>query len=143
MGVRDLNDRVVITERVYWSDVDKLDVMYFGNYIRFMERAEAEFFRARGISYDAILERYGIWLPRVHVSFDFRRPARLDDELTAWAELVKVGGSTLHFHFPIERSGERLADGKLILAAIDRSFKSVRLPAELVEIIQGRSAAGG
>ena len=119
----------VITERVYWSDVDKMDVVYYGKYVRFVEIAEAAFFRARGFSYDAIGENFGVWLVRVHFALDFRKPARLDDTLTAWAELTKMGGSSLHFAFPIERDGERLVDATLILAAVDRTtFKAVPLP---------------
>lgn len=125
--------RAVVGDRVYWSDVDKMDVMFFAKYLRFMERAEAAFFRSRGFTYDDIGRDFGIWLARVHVSIDFRRPARLDDELSAWAELTKIGGSSLHFAFPIERDAMRLADGKLVLAALDRdSFKAVRLPKNLV-----------
>ena len=131
--------RAVVTDRVYWSDVDKMDVMFYAKYLRFMERAESAFFRAHGWTYDDIGRDFGIWLARVHVSVDFRRPARLDDELTAWAELTKIGGSSLHFAFPIERDATRMADGKLVLAALDRdSLKAVRLPAALVRQLGGR-----
>jgi YbgC/YbaW family acyl-CoA thioester hydrolase len=109
-----------------------MDVMFYGKYLRFMEIAETAYFRALGYTYDSITERFGIWLPRVHLSLDFRASARVDDTLTTWAEVTKIGGSSVHFAFPIERDGERLADGKLILAALDRTtMRAIRLPDEL------------
>jgi acyl-CoA thioester hydrolase len=121
------------TERVYWSDVDKMDVVYYGTYLRFIERTETGFFHELGYGMDLIGERYGVWLARVHVELDFRRPARLDDELTTWIELHKIGGSSLHFRFGIERAGERIVDAKLVLVALDRAtLTSKRLPAAFV-----------
>jgi acyl-CoA thioester hydrolase len=125
--------RITHAERVYWSDVDKMDVVYYGTYLRFIERTETAFFRALGYGMDLIGERYGVWLARVHAELDFRRPARLDDELTTWIELRKIGGSSLHFTFGIDRAGERMVDAKLVLAALDRAtLKSKRLPDALV-----------
>ena len=127
-------ERAVVRDRVWWRDVDKMNVMHFGQYLRLMEMAETEFFRAHGFTYDAISEECGIWLARVHVEVDYRAPARLDDELECWAELTKTGGSTLHFAFPIERNGERLADGVFVLSCLDRTtMRSTRVPALLRE----------
>ena len=114
-----------------------MDVMYVGRYLRFIEMAESAFFRTRGFTYDELTARFGIWLARVHVAIDFRRPARLDDELCAWAELRKLGGSSLRLAFPVERAGVRLADGTLVLAALDReTLKPVRLPGDLVAALE-------
>jgi YbgC/YbaW family acyl-CoA thioester hydrolase len=129
--------RIIVRDRVRWSDVDRAQIVYFGKYLRWIEAAEAEFFRARGFTYDAIADRLGIFMARVHLSVDYRKMARLDDELACWAELHKVGGSSLHFTFPIERSGERVVDVKLVLACLDRAtMKPHRVPADL------RSALG-
>lgn len=129
-----------IRERVRWSDVDKMGVMYFGAYIRFMEIAETEFFRDLGFTYDGITDAFGVWMARIHLEVDYRFPARLDDEIVSWAEVTKIGGSSIHFRFPIERSdGRRLADTTLVLACLHReSLKSTRVPAELAAAIRGR-----
>jgi tol-pal system-associated acyl-CoA thioesterase len=125
--------RISHAERVYWSDVDKMDVVYYGTYLRFIERTEAAFFRELGYGMERIGELYGVWLARVHAEMDFRKPARLDDELLTWIELRKIGGSSLHFTFGIERAGERIVDAKLVLAALDReTLRAKRLPAAFV-----------
>jgi len=122
-----------VRERIRWRDVDVMGVVYYGNYLRFMEAAETEFFRAADFSYDRLAEEFGVWIARIRLECDYRVPARLDDEIACRAELRKVGGSSLTFTFPIERAdGTRLVDGRLVLAALDRaSLRPVPLPTPL------------
>ena len=72
-----------------------MGVVYFGRYLRFMEAAEAEFFRALGFTYDALANEHGVWFARAHLACDYRAPARLDDEIVCRAELTKLGGASL------------------------------------------------
>ncbi len=123
-----------VRERVRWSDVDMMGIVYYGRYLRFMEAAETEFFRAIGFPYDVLSEQHGVWIARVHLACDYRAPARLDEEVVCRAELQKIGGSSMTFAFPIARAadGTRLVDGTLILAALDRTtLRATRIPAPL------------
>jgi acyl-CoA thioester hydrolase len=128
-----------VYERVRWSDVDKMGIVYYGRYLRFMEAAEAELFRALGFPYDALSEHLGVWIARVRVEIDFLAPARLDDEIACRAVVRKVGGSSLTLDFPIDRAdGTRLADGVLVLAALGRdTLRPARLPAPLAKALRG------
>lgn len=128
-----------IHDRVRWSDVDKMGIVYYGRYLRFMEAAEAELFRILGFPYDTLSEELGVWIARVRVEIDFLAPARLDDEIACRAVVRKVGGSSLTILFPIEHGdGERLAEGTLVLAALAReTLRPVRLPAQLATALRG------
>ncbi len=129
---------VSVRDRVWWSDVDKMGVMYFGRYVRFAEMAETEFFRSVGFSYDEIHARFAIWLARVHLEIDYRTPAKLDDEIVCRAELLKIGASSLQFRFPVERApdGRRLADISLTVACLDAlTLKTTRTPPPLRELL--------
>jgi acyl-CoA thioester hydrolase len=119
-----------VRERVQWSDDDRMNVVYYGRYLRFMETAEAAFFRELGFSYDRIADELGVWIARVKLELSFRSPARLDDEVVCRAELLELGGSSMTFAFPIARvDGTQLADGRLILAALDRTtLRATRIP---------------
>jgi len=137
VGVRDLSGDAAplhvgpaVRERVRWSDVDVMGIVYYGRYLRFMEAAEAEFFRAIGFPYDVLADRYGVWVARVRLECDYRVPAKLDDEVVVRAELRTLGGSSMTFAFPIDRAdGTRLVDGRLALAAVDRTtLRAARLP---------------
>lgn len=130
-----------VRDRVWWSDVDKMGIMYFGRYVRFAEMAETEFFRSLGYAYDDIHAQFAIWLARIHLDIDFRRPARLDDELVCRAELVRIGGSSMHFRFPVERvaDGQRLADIGLVIACLDAAtLKTTRIPTPLRDVLQAQ-----
>lgn len=119
-----------VRERVRWRDVDMMSVVYYGAYLRFMEAAEDEFFRALGYPYARIADEFGLWIARVRVEVDYRAPARLGDDIACRADLLALGGSSLRFAFPIDRAdGTRLADGALTLAALDRAtLRPARLP---------------
>ena len=125
----------VVRDRVRWSDVDKMDVVYFGRYLRFMEIAEDEFFRAIGFPHNVVSETLGVWIARVRLEIDFRAPAHLDDEIVCRAELRKVGGSSLRLTFPIDRIDG--AEGVLVLAALDqKTLKATRIPRALRTALQ-------
>jgi len=128
-----------VVQRVRWSDVDKMNVMYYGAYLRHTDAAEAEFFRAFGFTYDSLHEQHGIWLARVHLDVRYVAPARLDDDLATHARLVKIGGSSIHLVLPVERQadGKRLADVRLVLAALDAAtLKATRVPEALRSALQ-------
>ena len=126
-----------IRDRVRWSDVDVMGIVYYGRYLRFMEAAETELFRAVGFPYDVLADEHGVWIARIRLECDYRAPAKLDDEIVCRAELRKIGGSSMTFTFPIERAdGTRLVDGTLVLAALDRTtLKAARVPAVLREAL--------
>ena len=127
-----------VTERVRWSDLDVMGIVYFGRYLRFMEAAEAEFFRALGFSYAHLSDELGVWLARVRLEVDYRAPARLDDEVRCRAELRQTGASSVTFAFPMESvdGQRRFADGMLVLACLDReTLRPVRVPDNLRDAI--------
>jgi YbgC/YbaW family acyl-CoA thioester hydrolase len=130
-----------VRDRVRWSDVDKMDVVYYARYLRFMEIAEDEFFRDLGYPHNLVSDTLGVWIARVRLEIDFRAPARLDDEIVCRAELRKVGGSSLRLAFPIDRAdGVRLAEGVLVLAALDqRTMRATRIPDPLARALRGEA----
>jgi acyl-CoA thioester hydrolase len=132
---------VYVRDRVWWSDVDQMGVMYFARYVRFAEMAETEFFRAVGYSFDDIRALFGLWLGRVRLAIDFLSPAKLDDELICRVELVKLGAASLHFRFPVERAsdGRRVAEIRLVVACLDAAtLKTTRIPLELRTKLRAR-----
>ncbi len=116
-------------ERVRWSDVDAAGIIYFGAYTRFTDIAESEFYRQLGFTY-ANFRDMGIALPRVHVAFDFFKPAFLDDELTMGVRVGGVGVHSVRLHVDAFRETDRalLAEATLVASCIDRTRKSVPLP---------------
>lgn len=126
--------RFSVREFVRWGDIDQAGIICYGAYVRFFEIAETEFFRAIGLPYSVLFDRFDFWLPRVQLHFEFHRPALLDDLLEVETWVGQVGRSSLRFEFSVRKvGGEITAQGHEIVVAINRkSFQPIPVPAELL-----------
>src|SRR5438874_12994115 len=99
--------------RVEFHDTDTANIVHFSNFFRFMEEAEVEFLRSRGlhVSWKDGDLRYGF--PRVSASCDFLKPARFEDLLEVAVTLEKIGEKSVTYSHEIRREGEVLARGKI------------------------------
>ncbi|MBV8222755.1 MAG: acyl-CoA thioesterase [Candidatus Eremiobacteraeota bacterium] len=114
--------RFHIDEPVRWSDVDAAGVVYFGAFVRFFEVAEEELFRAAGVPYGILFDRFDCWLPRVKYSCEFRAPARLGEMMHVIARVRKIGEKSITLEFTIDRpDGVRVADCEIVLVCVDRT----------------------
>jgi acyl-CoA thioester hydrolase len=122
-----------VREYVRWSDVDAAGVVCYGAYVRFVEVAETELFRAAGMPYSSVFERFDCWLPRVHFSADFFAPARLDERLTVAARVTRLGTTSVTLGFTIDSdAGARIAAFSVVLVCVERAtFAKRALPDEL------------
>jgi acyl-CoA thioester hydrolase len=83
--------------RVYWEDTDGGGIVYYANYLRFLERARTEWLRSLGYSQQVLAREPGVLFAVVSLTVDYRRPARLDDELTITCEPRVEGAASLRF----------------------------------------------
>jgi len=131
--------RFIIEEHVRWSDTDRAGIIYYGQFLRFFEIAETELFRSVGLPYSEVFDRFDIWLPRVQIHFDFRKPLVLDDLIEVSAYVGRFGNKSLTLRFEVTKKGETdpVAEGHVVLACVSRStFRSVFVPDEIVEALR-------
>jgi acyl-CoA thioester hydrolase len=83
--------------RVYWEDTDAGGVVYYANYLRFMERARTEWLRTLGYCQRDLANNHGVLFAVTRVRIDYRRPARLDDELSVTCDPRTVGAASVSF----------------------------------------------
>jgi acyl-CoA thioester hydrolase len=115
--------------RVYWEDTDGGGVVYYANYLKFMERARTEWLRAMGHSQAEIAKELGFVFAVVEVKVNYRRPARLDDELTVTCLPVPEGRASIRFKQSIRKGDDTLADGEVRVACVDaKTFRPRPLP---------------
>ncbi len=127
-----------IEEYVRWSDVDFAGIIFYGAYVRFFEIAETELFRACGLAYAQLFDRYDMFLPRKAVHSEFYSPARLDDRLRVATYVGRIGTTSLTLNFDVFRgTGPALtAAGWMVLVCVDRKQLQPRpLPAGVVEAL--------
>ena len=111
--------------RVYWEDTDAGGVVYYANYLKFMERARTEWLRALGVSQSSLERERGVLFMVLHVQVDYRAPARLDDELIVSCRATPEGRASAIFEQTIHRAdGELLIEGRVRVVCVDA--KSLR-----------------
>jgi acyl-CoA thioester hydrolase len=125
--------------RVYWEDTDGGAIVYYANYLRYLERARTEWLRARGYSQQALARDPGILFTVVSLTVDYRAPARLDDMLEVSCEPRVDGVASARFIQRIHRAAaggpaQLLVEANVRIACIDaRTLRPKRLPDFLVE----------
>jgi acyl-CoA thioester hydrolase len=81
--------------RVYWEDTDAGGIVFYANYLKFMERARTEWLRSMGIGQQRLREETGGFFVVSETQIKYHRPARLDDELLVTARLRQIGSVSL------------------------------------------------
>jgi YbgC/YbaW family acyl-CoA thioester hydrolase len=110
--------RVTIRRRIQWFDTDASTKYHNTAPLRLMEEAEAALLDDLGI----VREVYG-WLPRAHVTVDYRRPLRFWDEVEVDAEVAELGRTSITYRFRIRIDQDLYADGTVVAVLIDEEGK--------------------
>ncbi|MBI3545310.1 MAG: tol-pal system-associated acyl-CoA thioesterase [Gammaproteobacteria bacterium] len=125
--------------RVYYEDTDAGKVVYYANYIKFMERARTEWLRALGFEQDELLRRDGILFAVRSAKLDFLKPARFNDLLQATVQIHQCGNASITFNQQIRRDDLSLCEGEVKVACIDAASFS---PRPIPEYIKTRLVKG-
>jgi acyl-CoA thioester hydrolase len=121
--------------RVYFEDTDLAGIVYYANYLKFIERARSEWVRALGVDQVALRRDEGIVFVVRRVEIDYLRPAVFDDLLTVETEVTGVGGASLTLEQVVLRGDERLVAAKVRLVAVGTDGRASRLPQVLREAL--------
>ena len=124
--------RYEIRSRVYWEDTDAGGVVYYANYLKFMERCRSDWLRALGIDQLRLRADRQLQFAVVSVTVDFLRPAVLNDEILVTAELERLTGATIVFKQTILRGAVQLIDASARVACLDSgTLKPRPIPKDL------------
>jgi acyl-CoA thioester hydrolase len=126
--------------RVYWEDTDAGGIVYYANYLKFMERARTELLRSFGVHQSRLAAEQGLIFAIVSVQLDYRLPARLDDLLMVTVQVATEGRASFTFQQSIWRErigGDLLTTGSTRVACLDAaSLRPRRLPEVLLQGIE-------
>jgi 4-hydroxybenzoyl-CoA thioesterase len=127
--------------RIYIEDTDAGGLVYYVNYFKFMERCRTEFLRSLGYDKPAILEG-GLLLVVHSAQANYRRPARLDDELQATAQVIKLARTYVEFEQKILRGDELLCEALIRVACVNgATMKPHAIPAAMYDQIKTHTNA--
>jgi acyl-CoA thioester hydrolase len=128
----------VTERRIYFEDTDVGGVVYYANYLRYLEQGRTEFLRARGFSVRALLEQ-GYLIPVMRLEIDYIVPAILDDLIRVETTVQEITAATCTLSQQVIRvsDGEMLADARVTLACLGPGKKARRFPRELMQALKG------
>jgi len=115
--------------RVYWEDTDAGGVVYYANYLKFLERARTEWLSHLGLEQDRMAQAAGIVFVVRRVEADYLRPARFNDRLSVRCELAELNRVSLTMAQQVRRGDEVLLDAIVKVVCVDRTaFRPVKMP---------------
>lgn len=121
--------------RVYYEDTDLGGIVYYANYLKFIERARSEMLREFGINQNAVKDVDGVVFAVRRVEADYLRPGRFDDELCVITRPVAVTGARITLSQTITRLDETIFDALVVLIALRKDGSPARIPANLRSIL--------
>jgi len=121
--------------RVYWEDTDAGGIVFYANYLKFMERARTEWLRSLGLAQRQLREDTGGMFVVSETRLKYHRPARLDDELLVTAELREIGAASLIIGQRVLSKAEHttlLCEGTIRIGWVDAALlRPARMPARV------------
>ena len=122
------------THRVQFHETDMAGIVHFANFFRFMEVAEHEFLRSLGQEIHGSVDGQETGWPRVNATCDYRKPARLGDELRIQVFVEEVRTRSVRYRFDFFNAEELIAQGSITAAHVvleNGSISAVAIPEEL------------
>jgi acyl-CoA thioester hydrolase len=123
--------------RVYYEDTDSGGVVYYANYLKFMERCRTEWLRARGFAQSELLSQHGLIFVVHNVQISYLRPAVFDDLLQVTVKIHAAGRSWIEFSQSIVRGSEILSRAQVKIVCVNQaSFKPFPIPDTIKEKLE-------
>ena len=113
-----MNSAFETSVRVYYEDTDAGGIVYYANYLRFMERCRTDWLRDLGYDISAINQQYGVFFAVRSTSIEYFKPAQLSDLLTVTVDLQQLKHASLCVDQTIYRDDELLCEGNIRLASL-------------------------
>ena len=127
--------------RVYYEDTDAAGVVFYANYLKFMERARTEWLRALGFEQTTLKQEHGIVFVVRSLAVEYLRPALFNDALAITVALNNARASVLEVTQTVRRDSGVLVTGAVKVACVNtRSFKPVRIPPSILDKLAMRQA---
>ncbi len=121
-------------KRIFYHDTDSGGVVYYANYLKYLEEARTEFLEQKDMSVEMFHERGMLYAVR-KCNVTYRSPARYGDTILCDARLIKVTAAQLVFEQKIfhKKTGQLMVEAEVTLACLNKDFKPTQIPEDLKE----------
>jgi acyl-CoA thioester hydrolase len=126
----------ILKIRIYYEDTDCGGVVYYANYLRYVERARTEFLETRGVSLRKLMDE-GVYFVVAEAALKYLSPGRYGDILAVETTVDRVGPASIVFRHKISRdlSGEKLVEATVKLGCVGQNMKPLRLRQNIMEAV--------
>jgi acyl-CoA thioester hydrolase len=123
--------------RIYYEDTDCGGVVYYANYLRYVERARTEFLESRGVSLRALMDE-GVYFVVAEAALKYLSPGRYGDILKIETTVDRVGPASIVFRHAICRdmSGEKLVEATVKLGCVGENMKPLKLRQNILDAVK-------
>ena len=124
------------TVKVYYEDTDSGGVVYYANYLKFLERARSEAIYSLGYTNSGLLKKYNILLIVKSCNIEYKKPAKFEDKLQIVSETVSFTKTSFLMRQDIKRNDELISVADIHLVAVDKNGKPSKIPEEFKQKLE-------
>ena len=119
--------------KVYYEDTDSGGVVYYANYLKFLERARTEAIISLGYSNKKLLDEYGILIIVKSCKINFKKPARLEDKIHVYSKVNSLKKVSFIMNQSIRLKNQNLVEAEIRLATVNKNGKPSKIPEVLIK----------
>ena len=116
--------------KVYYEDTDSGGVVYYANYLKFLERARTDAITSLDFSNNKLVEKFGIFIIVKSCNLNFLRPAKLEDNLDIISKVIEVKNVSIKMKQSIFVNDSMIVEAEILLASVNNEGKPSKLPDE-------------
>ena len=120
--------------KIYYEDTDSGGVVYYANYLKFIERARSEIIKSLGFSNNNLREKFNLFFIVKYCNINYRKPTKLEDELIVFTSVVSLSKTSLVMKQDVKRHADLVAEAEVCLVAVDMKGKPTKIPDELKKL---------
>ena len=123
------------TIRIYYEDTDAAGMVYYANYLKFLERARSEAIYSLGLSNKELLDKEGIIIIVKSCNIEYKKPAKFEDEIQIISKIKEVKNSSFKMQQIIKKNMTIISEAEILLVTVNKESKPVRIPHLLKKLI--------
>ena len=123
-----MNKKFKYNTKVYYEDTDAAGIVYYANYLKFLERARSEAIYSIGLTNKKLLSDHGTIIIVKSCNIDYKKPAKFEDSLEIISEIKTISKSSFTMDQIIKRKDEIISESEIVLVTVNAEGKPIKIP---------------
>ena len=119
--------------KIYYEDTDSGGVVYYANYLKFLERARTEMISSLGLSNKKLIEENEVFIIVKSCNIEYKKPIKLEDIILVKSKVKSVSRSSFIMEQIIEKDGNLVSEAEIVLVTVNKEGKPIKIPNILEE----------